>query len=170
MIRFLAGGTLIMALALWGVFGFLVYDLYSERSELVLAQASAREESLRGESATRLRATIQDTAAERAALERMVSIPVLAAVETIESAGKKAGATEVSIGSASPAGGAMPEGTMAVSVVVNARGSFAALMRTLRVFETLPIPSTIEQFELEYVNNAWRLSARLRLIAAASAL
>lgn len=168
--RLFAGMTFLVALALWGAFGFLVYDLNGARAELALAQTEAREESLRGESAARLRATIQDTEAERAALESVVKVPILTAVEAIESAGKKAGATEVSIGNASPTGAGMPEGVMAVSVVVNARGSFAALIRTLRVFETLSLPSTVEQFELEHVDNAWRFTARLRLIVAASAL
>lgn len=170
MMRLAAWGALLVALALWGVFGFLVYDVYGERAELVLAQTTSREESLRGESAARLRATIQDTEGERAALESVVKVPILAAVETIESVGRKAGATEVSIGNASPVDAGMPEGVMAVSMVVNARGSFGALIRTLSVFETLPMPSTLEQFELEHVDNAWRLSARLRLVVAASAL
>ncbi|OGG72829.1 hypothetical protein A3A38_02570 [Candidatus Kaiserbacteria bacterium RIFCSPLOWO2_01_FULL_53_17] len=167
--RLLAWGGLAIALTLWGAFGFLLYNLSGERAELARARDAAREEGLRGESAARLRATIQDSEAERAALESVVRVPILEAVEAIESAGKKAGAAEVSIGNASPSAG-MPAGVMAVSVVVNARGSFAALVRMLNVLETLPIPSTLEQFELEKVDSSWRLTARLRLIVASSTL
>jgi len=59
----------------------------------------------------------------------------------------------------------------AVSFLVEAEGSFAALMRTAELFETLPLPSSVQNLELERalsLNESagktvalWRLTARI---------
>jgi hypothetical protein len=157
----IALGTLILALGLWAGFGFLVWTLQSDRSEYASALTESAENSTRGEAAVRLRTTIRESEAERAALEDVFGVSILEAAETIEATGKQAGASSVSIGSATPLPNSA-KGLTNVSFVVNAHGSFAAMMRAVSLFETLPVPSIVEQFEITKRENAWDLTARLR--------
>lgn len=156
----------LVAVAAWAGFGRLILQLDRERASYVAAEELSKQETLRGESATRLRATIQGTEAERAAIEGLVGLTILQAVEAIEQAGEAAGANDVAIGEATPTNA--PQGLAAVSIVVNASGSFGSLHRAISLFETLPIPAKLEQFELakEEQSNSWRLTARLRVLYA----
>jgi hypothetical protein len=164
MLRLSAWLTFLLSIALWGLFGYLVWQLYGERVEYVAAATAAQEAELRGESASRLRATIHDTEVERASLDGLLDIGILRAVEVLETTGRQAGATEVTIGEATPMPlTAAPAGLTSVSIVVNMQGSFSALIRALSLYETLTIPSILEQFEMEEVGSAWRATARVRV-------
>jgi hypothetical protein len=159
-----AYGSFAIAVALWAAFGALVWQLGLERAAYAEGVERTKQESIRGESTARLRASVQGTEAERAALESLVQITILQAVEAVEQAGEVAGASNVEIGEASPS--TAPEGFSAVMIVVNASGSFAALTRAVSLFETLPIPAKLQQFELVKAEqqNAWRLTARLNVL------
>lgn len=161
----LAWLTLILSLGLWSVFGFLVWSLYGERVEYISAAAAAQEAGLRGESVSRLRATIEDTKDARASLDALIALDILRAVEILEQAARQAGASEVSIGeaNASSLGSKVPKDLSAVSIVVNIEGSFSSLVRAMSLYETLTVPSTLEQFEMEKVGSAWRATARVRV-------
>lgn len=163
--RLFAWTSFALALALWGVFGLLVWSLYGERAGYVEASAAAREEELRGQSAARVRASVQDTEVERAALNGLLDVSILRAVEIIETTGRQAGATEVSIGEATPVAlsGNVPAGLASVSIVVNLQGSFAAVMRAISLYETLMVPSQLEQFEMEKIEGTWRATVRVRV-------
>lgn len=157
---FFAWGMLALALIGWGGFGLLVYDLYSEREAYARDSLVFEEESLKGESATRLRSVVRDTEAERNALTSVISVPLLDVAEMIEAAGDDAGATNVSIGEATPV--AKPPKNLSVyTFVLNANGSFMALMRTVILLESLPIPTNIERFEISKSDKTWRLTARI---------
>jgi hypothetical protein len=155
--------SFVLALTLWALFGYLVWELYGERAEYVAASTAAQEAELRGQSASRLRASVHDTEVERAALESLLETGILRAVEILETTARQAGATDVSIGEATP----MPVGNStaltSVSIVVNMQGSFSALMRAVSLYETLTVPSTLEQFEMEEVGSAWRATMRVRV-------
>lgn len=159
-----AGSMVLVALAAWGGFFLLNGRISDGRVEYTAALERSREEATRGESAARLRATIEGTEAERAALEGLVDLTILRAVEVVEQTGEAAGAENVTIGEATPTDA--PQDLSAVTVVVNAGGSFGVLMRAASLFETLPIPATLEQFHLEKnaQNNSWLLTARLRVL------
>ncbi|MFZ2886742.1 MAG: hypothetical protein WA021_02895 [Minisyncoccia bacterium] len=158
-----------VAVLAWTSFGGLVRQLSNERIAYAEAESRSKEEALRGEGAARLKATVESTETERTALESLVSISILQAVEVIEQAGRAAGASDVSIGEATPSANA-PKDLSAVTIVVNASGSFAAVTRAIALFETLPIPATLEQFELDRLEKekTWRLTARLRVTMAPS--
>ncbi|MFZ2555665.1 MAG: hypothetical protein WAZ27_00195 [Minisyncoccia bacterium] len=157
--------ALLFALSLWGVFGYLVWTLPSERSAYAAAIVTADENALRGESLSRLRAAVRDTENERAALGNLLNLTILRAVEILETTGKQAGATNVSIGEATPLPAAKtdPKGLSTISVVVNLEGSFAALMRAVNLYETLAIPASFEQFEMEKIESSWRMTARFKI-------
>lgn len=158
--------VILVAVAAWAGYALLVVQLGREREAYAASLERTEQETLRGESASRLRATVQGTEAEREALERLVRVTILQAVEVIEQAGEAAGAKDVTIGQAAPT--SAPKDLSAVSIVVNAGGSFASLMRAVALFEVLPIPASLEQFELEKVgqSDSWRLTAHLRVLLA----
>lgn len=156
--------ALLLVVVLWGAFGYMTWTLSNERDLYAEAESRSHEEALRGESATRLRASVRDTEAERTALEGILNITILQAVESIETAGKQAGATEVTIGEATPL--PVSQGLMPISVVVTAKGSFSALLRAVSLFETLPLPTSIEQFSLGKTDKTWILTTRLKVIVA----
>lgn len=155
--------VMIVGLAAWAGFGGLVWQLSIARTDYVAALERSKQETLRGEGAARLRSTVESTEGDRAALESLVNSSVLRAVEVIEQTAKAAGASQVVMGEATPTGA--PEGLSAVSFVVNAEGTFPVLMRTITLFETLPIPASLDQFELENKGEGkgWRLTARVRV-------
>ncbi|MEK7155851.1 MAG: hypothetical protein AAB734_03135 [Patescibacteria group bacterium] len=161
-----AWGMLALAVAAWGACGYFAMIVQGDRTEYTSASARAEEESMREENAARLRSTIQGTEIERAALESLVGVTILDAVETIEAAAKQAGASDVKIGEASTQSTSTQK-LSSVSVTVTASGSFVAVMRAVALLETLPLPSTIEQFDLSKSDSAWRLTARLRVTLAA---
>lgn len=160
---------LLAAIVAWTGFGGLIFQVANERADYAEALSRSEEEATRGESAARLRTSVESTEAERAALESLLNISILRAVEVIEQAGRAAGASDVRIGEATPV--SSEAGKVAtVSIVVNASGSFATIMRTIALFETLPIPATLQQFELEKIDkaNTWRLTVRLRVLLAST--
>lgn len=162
----IAWGFLILALLAWGGFAYMVKSLGDARHAYADAVVIAQQESERGEMVQRLRAVVQSTQVERASLEGSVSATILQAVQTIEAAGQAAGASNVTIGGANPVANP-PKGLAVYSIAVTAQGSFASLMRTVALFETLPIPSTIEQFEIGKGEKNWNLTARLQVTIAA---
>lgn len=164
-LRLTAWFSFLVSLMLWGLFGFFVWSLYDERLEYVEAASVAQESELRGQSASRLRATVQDTESERAALASLLDVGILRAVEIIETTGRQAGATEVTIGEATPMtlSGTVPAGLTSVSVVVNLQGSFSSIVRAISLYETLTVPSNLEQFEMEQLGSAWRATVRVRV-------
>lgn len=159
---FIAWGVLGVAILSWGGFAFFVHTLNTARVAYADSAAIYEAESLRGEGATRLRAIVRDSEAERAALESIVRISLLDAAETIEAAGRTAGATNVSIGEASPGSSSASQKLSTYTFVVNAQGSFASLTRAVSLLEALPLPALVEQFEISKTDTTWRLTARLR--------
>jgi hypothetical protein len=155
-----------VALVAWGGFGALVWQLSIARADYASTLELSKENALRGESAARLQTSIDATVAEREALEQLVAVSILRAVEVIEQAGAAAGASNVTIGEATPTG--TSEGLSIITIVVNASGSFGALMRAVALYETLPIPATLEQFELVKLSEerSWQLTARVRILTA----
>lgn len=163
--RLIAWLSLVVSLILWGAFVFLVWSLYDERIMYLEAASVAQESELRGQSVARLRASVQDTEVERAALNSLLDVSILRAVEIIETTGRQAGATEVTIGEATPMplSGNVPAGLTSVSAVVNLQGSFASIVRAISLYETLTVPSRLEQFEMEKLGNSWRATVRVRV-------
>ena len=162
--------SLVLAILLWGVFGYLVFALPRERAEYEDALVVSAQEAVRAESSARVKAIIQDTEVERAALFSLLQVPLIDAIKIVEDAARAGGARSVSIGEATPVSvkttsPAAPP-TTRVAVVVQSQGSFAALMRTVSLFESLTIPATLDGFDLEKAEEGWRLTARLTIAVA----
>lgn len=158
-------GLLAVSLAAWGGVAFLVLFIDDKRTEYAELAATSVQDSERQESSARLRSFVQGTEVERAALESIVGVQIVDAAETIESTVQSAGVREIQISEASVQA-ANPQGISSVSVGVNATGSFAAAMRAILLLESLPLPATVEQFEISKDQEEWRMVARLRLTLA----
>lgn len=132
----------------------------------------------RESAALRLHALSRDTKDARAQLDELVQADFLAIADTIEGVGKISG-VKIKIGGAAPESGQQPQALNspalnAVDFVVEAEGSFAKLMHTVALFETLPVLSSIQNLELERVSvsseagaskkAAWRLSGRIKVL------
>jgi hypothetical protein len=161
-LRLTAWVSFLLSIALWGAFGYLVWSLYDERVEYVEAAANAQQAELRSQSASRLHASVQDSEVERASLEGLLDITILRAVEILETTARQAGARDVTIGEATPQASSATV-LPSVSVVVNMQGSFTSLVRAVSLYETLTVPSTLEQFQMEKVDDSWRATARVRV-------
>ena len=158
----MAWGTLVLAIAAWGGCVYLYTSLGTLRFEYADRAILAEQETDRQESSARLRSLVQGTEVERAALESIVGVRIVDAAETVEIALRDAGTQEVEISEAN-AGAPNTQGISSVSMGVSATGSFASVMRAVLLLESLPLPSTIEQFEIVQNEDKWRMSARLKL-------
>lgn len=161
----LAWGMLFTAIAAWGGVVYLYTSLNAMRFEYADRVILAEQDANRQESSARLRALIQGTEVERATLESIVSVRIVDAAETVETAVRDAGAQDVQITEANAAA-PNSQGISTVSMGVSANGSFASVLRAVRLLESLSLPSTVEQFELVQNEDGWRMVARLRLTLA----
>jgi hypothetical protein len=164
----LAWCTLALGLGAWGGTLYLADRIAFESEARTFAATNQEQASQKQMSAIRTRALAEETKDERAELERLLGSDVVALANTIESAGKSAGvAVRISDALPESAGNIM----QAVGFVIEAQAGFASLMRVVAVLESLPLPVSIEQLELEHTagsgGNAgsWRLSARLRILS-----
>lgn len=157
-----AWGALIIAIVAWGGCIYLYSSLDKLRFEYADRSILAEQEADRQESSARLRALVQGTEVERAALESIIGVRIVDAAETVEVALRDAGTQEVEISEAN-AGAPNTQGISTVSMGVSATGSFASVMRAVLLLESLPLPSTIDQFEIVQNEGKWRMVARLKL-------
>lgn len=160
-----AWGMLFVALAAWGGVVYLYTSLGAMRFEYADRVILAEQDASRQESSARLRALIQGTEVERATLESIVGVRIVDAAEIVEIAVRDAGAQDVEITEANAAA-PNSQGISTVSMGVSAAGSFASVLRAVRLLETISIPSTVEHFELVQNEDGWRMVARLRLTLA----
>jgi len=158
-------GLLLLSLAAWGGFAYAITYLGKARAEYADLAAVSTQESERHDSLARLRSLVQGTEVERAALESVLGVRIVDAAETVEQAVRAAGGGGIQISEAS-AQAPNAQGISQVSIGVSASGSFSTLMRAVLLLETLPLPSTLEQFEITKDTKEWRLVARLRLTLA----
>ncbi len=162
-----AWALLVLATAMWGGVWFLVANLGSERVAYADALTQSHQQDIRGETATRAHLTVQATEVERAALASLVNVSIVQAVDAMEKAGRDAGASNVAVSEATPISGS-PDGLAQYSITINANGSFSAIMRTISLFETLPFPASLEQFDIAHNDKQWHVTAHLRVVLAAT--
>lgn len=165
----LALSSIVLAVAAWGAFVYGTMLLGSEREAYAVALEDKGRDEIRAEVRTRLRATVRDTEAGRNMLDSMTQYSIVEAVEAIEAAGGAAGVRNISISQAYPQE-TTAKNVSAVSVLARAEGSFTSLLRAVSLFETLPLPSVIEQMELQELEEGWALNVRLKVLLATETL
>jgi hypothetical protein len=151
---------------------FLFSDVSARLGARTQADFSANEQSAQQGNAIELHALVTDTATERAALDTSVDTDVVGIANQIEAAGKAAG-TQTTIGSASVVGPAgVQSGVNELEFVVQSTGSFQEVWRAAQLYQTLPLPSTVSELDLEEIPDGgktvlWQLTADIDVLTSA---
>jgi len=119
---------------------------------------------------------LSDTVAERSALDTFLNVDVISVASMISSVGKSAGVNmQLSNALSENAPASQPPTGLPVNAVgfsIDARGQFSRLMRAAQLFETLPLPSSVERFDLERTSgtggsapsDSWHMSLFIRVL------
>jgi hypothetical protein len=163
-----------VTVCVWTGVVFFVQSIASSEAARVVDTQNAQQSSTQQSTLVRMHAMAQDTAQDRARLDQLLTVDVGAAATMLQNVGKT---TDVTV----KLSGALPElpppGTpsgpqiQAVGFAVQADGTFAALMRTEQLFETLPLASSIERFDIQRApgtggpgTDVWHMSAYIRVL------
>jgi hypothetical protein len=161
---------LALALALWGGVAYAA-GAVSKRAEARGAEIIAAARELESAAETqRLKNLVETTQASREEVQRVAGSDIVSIADTIELAGRRAGVTvqvDDAIADTSPialAGAAKP-----LVFVVRTEGTFSQVMHATRLFERLPLPSSVQQVEFErsIADNTWRMAARIQVFTSA---
>lgn len=161
---FLAIATLAVAAAAYA--GQALQD--AATAHAVSAQAEAQQLD-RKAYAARVEAIALETEDERAELEAFMHLDIVSAAGEFERVGARAGAA-VSVTDATPQGGIELQGggnLQWIAFAIAADGSYESLMRTLELYESLPLALEVTQLELDQVDGvrSWRMTLRIRVLA-----
>jgi len=169
-ILILAGVSIILAIALWVGYVFLILALTSEREAYALLISAAEVQEQRDRAASRLRAVARDTRDDRERLEELLRTDAIQAAATIEALGKKSG-TQLVIEGATSQGSEIAT----VYVTLGADGTLPALSALIRNLENLPFPSSVDAVSLESRPapdkkgaERWHLTARVKIMTTAT--
>ena len=161
-----------LAFIAWGLVGYFAWTISVDESNRVADAREAQMVAVSNAHAVRTRALALDTVDEGARLKALLDVDVVSAAYMIEEVGKIAGVT-VKLSDAQPEGSPAPDGSAVkvVGFVVTADGTFPALMRAARLFETLPIPSSVTRLDIEHAPKAagtpsslWHMSVYIRVL------
>ena len=164
--------VLILAIAAWCLVGYFAWTINADEGGRVVAAQDAQIAATTYARALRTHALILDTASEGAQLKALLDTDVVSVSYMIEEVGKIAG-VKVKLGDAMPenvsnADGAAPK---AVGFIVAADGKFPALIRAARLFEALPIPSSVTRLDIEHAPASsggtpalWHMNVYIRVL------
>ena len=167
----IAWSTLALALLAWTGVGFFAWTISGAKSERLARLVVTHQSSNDAANAVRIHGLAEDTAQARAALGTLLTTDVVSVANAIESAGKGIG-VDTKVSSVLPEGAPTqsPGGppVQAVGFVVSADGKFSALMHTVALFETLPVPSQITRLDISKTpgeaSDAWHLDLYIKVL------
>lgn len=162
-----------LAVGAWSTVVLVDRYVDGRASDYLESLTTVEQEDERSSLALRMKSLAEGTALERKEFEALTNADIVVLVSAIEGIGASSGA-RVSIPSASPEGSVeIPNSSPlgAYSFVVEARGSFSAVMHALMLLEQLPYISSIQTTEFEEPsdeeNGTWRMNARIRVLTTA---
>ncbi len=167
--------TIILALAAWGGFVFLLMKTGTEESSRAERQKILQHLADTQMSSAEAEAIASQTQSERADLEALSKVDIVSLVDSINAFSGRTGAM-VQVGTVEPQALPVPAGSTvsmsAVDIPVSASGSFDSVMRVMTLLETLPVPSSIVAYDLDHgggpgADGQWTLSAHLRVLTTA---
>jgi len=169
----LALTLLILALLSWAAVAYFDLVISGDESQYQADVQAARQSFTEQNSSVSMHAVVQDTAASRAQLDALLSSDVTTIANKLRGVGQSTGVS-VKLGGAlpenGPVGGAPATSNIqAVAFSLEADGSFAALMRTEALIEALPLPSSIERFDIQRASDSgatWHMSVSIRVLTA----
>lgn len=171
---YLAFGVLAISFLAWGSVWLLTYDISGRIAAHTATLAAQETQGVRDSANLKMHSLARDTLAERIALSGLVNTDVVGIAAQIQAAGKSAGTATV-IGAATPVAiGDNSAGVHAIEFIVQSNGTFAQVMKAARLFSTLPLPSSLQDLDLEQTpaegaqkTGPWQLSARIRVYTSA---
>ena len=177
-ITLLAFSAAAVAFIAWGSFGMFAWNIWNEKASISSSTSDAETVTERQSASLRLHSLARETKSARDRLNSLTGSEVLGIANIIEGVGKSTGVPVTISGatqsSPSPKSKAPASILHPIVFVVEAEGSFASLMHTTQLLENLPILSSLQSLELNYVQTysdsvktkkqAWRLSARIQVM------
>ena len=164
--------VVVLALAAWGLVGYFAWTITRDEDKRVMDAREAQLVAIRNAQAIRTHALALDAAGGGAKLRELLDLDVVSVSNMIEEAGKAAG-VKVKLGNAQPERDATSDGLAirAVGFIVTADGKFQELLHVARLFEALPIPSSVTRLDIERapassggVSGTWHMNAHIRVL------
>lgn len=174
---YLAYGAIAVALCAWIGVGFFAMLIRTRHAGYIDRMAEVVKQTELAADGARLHVLASGNLERSSKLDAIVASEVHVIIDTIRSVGTSAG-VPVKISGALPA--SVPKGQKdmhAVAFVLESTGSFSSMMRVLALFDTLPLPSSIELVDLSREaapppparpSQVWRLNLKLRVITTAA--
>jgi len=166
-IKYLSYLALLGALLLWSGVAYFAWAISGEEAKRSERIANLEQESIQQSASLKLHALARDTKEDREALESITLVGINSILDGIEGVARDA-RIPIEIGQASAASdSATPLHT--TSLTVDASGSFSQVTHAVALLEAFPVPSTIDQVQLERIENAdnkkaaWRAVVRMRV-------
>lgn len=159
--------SVFLAVLAWGAVGYLVWDTMQNiaaKSDMSnVSKSSFAQRSLDAH----IHALAISTATDRSQLNELFNADIVSIVNIIETAGSSVQApTQITDASQAKSANASPVHTIVFTT--QSIGSFSSLMRASELFETLPIPSSIEQVDLVRSGEGkipqWHMNTRIRVL------
>lgn len=161
-----------VAVAIGACAGVIYFDLditqmqhdYLE-NEAGIARRTAQEDS-----AAHLHTLLTQTQGQRQALDDLVNTDIVSIVNTIDTAGKAAGLTMQIVSTSPESTPPKSQKPIASAIAFNIQtsGTFDQVMKAIELLATLPIPSQIEQYDLDHSSGTWSATIRLRIFSDAT--
>jgi hypothetical protein len=176
-LTYLSLAAFLVALCAWAGAWFFLSDISSRLAARADQLSSSTIQNAQQVNAIELHAIVQDTASDRASLDHLVGTDVVGIANAIQSAGDAAG-TKTIIGSATAATHQdATSGVSSLEFVVQSSGTFAQVWRAAQLFESLPLPSGVEELDFEQIpgsasaasssSGSWQLTTRIMVLTSA---
>lgn len=173
-----AYGILLGAIAVWVVVGFLIYLIQIGQAEYAAQVQDEIDQSDQASSDALLHVVAGGNIERSQQLDALVATDVPTIIDAIRAVGTASGVA-IKISAALP--GNVPKNQKdihAVAFVIESTGSFAELMRTLALFESLPLPSSIDTVDLSQVTDdsasashsarSWHMNLKMQVLTMAA--
>lgn len=163
---------LTLAVVAWGLVALFAWTINADESARSATAGDEQKAVVSNAVALRMHALAQETAGDGEVLKKLLDVDVVSASYMIEEVGKVAGVT-VKLSDAQPENTQSVDGSgpKAVGFVIAADGKFPALMHAARLFETLPIPSSVTRLDIEHTPQSsgkptglWHMNVYIRVL------
>ncbi len=149
---YISWGLLALAILAWAAVGLFAWTIQGDESAQAIDIQATQQSSTAQTSEIRMHALAQDTASNRSALSALLNVNIVSIVNMIQASGKANG-VDAKVSNALPEtlpfNTSGPNAIGAVGFTVEATGIFSALIHVAQLLETLPIPSSLDELDIQ---------------------
>ncbi len=173
--RYSSWVALAAAVALWAGVGYFAWMITSAAEEHAARIAGMEQEELEHAAALRLHALARDTEDARTKLEQLSDSDIVEILDIIESLARDTG-VPIGIGQAPSISSTEASPVRVASFIIEAQGTFTQVAQAVALLESLPIPSHLDELQLERLPSAesgksakssWRVVTQIRFFTTA---